>query len=55
LEQQLIEIETQFKSISHALNIGIDQQQRIDSLLWARVYHEPLPSTDYRPNYYKEN
>lgn len=51
---QLIEVETQFKNLSHALNDLKDQNQRIDGLLWKRVYNEVLPPTDYRPNFFKD-
>lgn len=51
---QMVEIETQFKSLSHAHNEMNDQQQRINGLLWNKVYNELLPTTNYRPNYYQE-
>lgn len=54
INAQLVEIETQFKSLSHAHNEQNDQTQRIQGLLWQRVYNETLPKTEYRPNYFRE-
>jgi hypothetical protein len=51
---QMVEIETQFKSLSHAHNEMNDQQQRINGLLWNKVYNEKLPPTDFRPNFFRE-
>jgi len=53
---QLIEIETQFKSMSVVMNIHEDNTERLLVLLWAKVFPgSVLPPTEYRPNLYREN
>jgi hypothetical protein len=53
---QMIEIETQFKSMSVVLNIHKDETERLLAVLWAKVLPgSVLPPANYRPNMYREN
>lgn len=50
LTQQLIEIETQFKQLSHISNIHIAEEHKFIQLLWQRINpNEHLPDMNYFP------
>lgn len=48
--QQLTEVETQFRATGHLTNLENSWQQRMNSLLWRKVYSAPYPDTEFFPN-----
>lgn len=53
VKQQLVEIETQFKATSDTINMQKDAVEQWITLLWMKVYNEKLPTTNFRPNLYR--
>ncbi|MSP01291.1 MAG: hypothetical protein EXR07_09635 [Acetobacteraceae bacterium] len=51
---QLVEIESQFKTMSHTINIEKDNTQQFISLLWEKIFDKPLPQSHFRPTLYRE-
>lgn len=49
----LVEIETQFRALSHYVNTGKDSNGQLFGLLWKRVYGEDLPVTQFRPEFFR--
>jgi archaellum component FlaC len=54
IKAQLVEIETQFKSMSDALNIQKDQTQQFFSMIWEKVFGKTMPLSNFRPNLYRQ-
>jgi hypothetical protein len=55
-KQKLVEIETQFKSMSNTLNIITDHIQQWLTVLYEKVFpDQKFPRTDFRPNLYSDH
>jgi hypothetical protein len=50
----LVEIETQMKSLSVAINVQEDHNQQLFGVMWSSLFPQnPLPPTNFRPQLYK--
>ena len=45
ISARLLEMETQFKGMSNAFNVGLQQQDRQDAMLWSRAF----PNVPFTP------
>lgn len=54
--QKMVEIETQFKSMSHVINLMKDDNQQMFGVLWSKNFPGVnLPMKEFRPTLYNEN
>lgn len=51
----LIEVETQFRALSHYVNTLKDNDGQLFGLLWRKAYNEDLPPTPFRPEFFRQN